>query len=201
MNCEICRDALSAQLDGEDLGAESALVTNHLNTCMECSSFAAGLEDLHRAIRLRSAEAVPDLVGSVLARVETPRRSHPEWARYALFAVALTQLLIALPALILGSDPGASVHVARELGSWDIALSVGLLYVAWRPDRASGLLPFALALAGAMVITSTLDLTTSNASLLGESTHLLEILGLALLAILASTNWWSVRRPTPGPAL
>ena len=39
-----------------------------------------------------------------------------------LLVVALTQLLIALPALVLGDEAGTTVHLARELGSWDAAL-------------------------------------------------------------------------------
>lgn len=140
-------------------------------------------------MRLREAEPVPDLVGAVLARVDTPRRSRPEWARYALFAVALSQLLLALPALLLGDSLGASVHIARELGSWDVALAIGLLYAAWRPARAAGLLPFAAALAGTMLLTATLDVVSGRQEAITESHHLLELAGLALLVVLARPNW------------
>lgn len=201
MNCEICRDALSAQLDGEELGVDRALLEAHLDACSGCWTFAAGLTDLNRAIRIRPALPIPDLTERVLARVETPQRFHPEWARYALFVVALTQLVIALPALVFGSDPGTTVHVARELGSWDIALSIGLLYAAWKPERAPGLLPFALALAGTLIVTSVLDMTTGHTSLLSESPHLFSLIGVMLLTVLSSTNWWSVQRATPEPAL
>jgi predicted anti-sigma-YlaC factor YlaD len=126
--------------------------------------------------------------------VETPRRSRPEWARYALFAVALTQLLIALPALLLGDSLGATVHIARELGSWDVALAVGLLYVAWRPERAIGMLPFAAALAGTMVVSALFDVFSGRKAPLSESHHLLEVAGLVLLVVLAQPNWWGVRR-------
>ena len=67
-------------------------------------------------------------------------------ARWALFVVALTQLVLAAPALLLGEDAGATVHVARELGSFDVALAVGLLVAAWQPARAWGLLPVIAAL-------------------------------------------------------
>ena len=136
---------------------------------------------------------MPDLVGAVLARVETPQRFHPEWARYALFIVAATQLLLALPALLLGDSLGASVHIARELGSWDVALAVGLLYAAWRPERAGGLLPFAAALAGTMALTAVLDVTAGRQSVLSESHHVLELVGLSLLVVLARPTW---HRPT-----
>jgi len=194
MNCDVCREALSAQLDDEDPGIEMSRIQLHLSGCPHCQAYADGASTLHRATRLRPAEPVPDLVGAVLARVETPQRSRPEWARYALFAVALTQLLVALPALLMGDSFGASVHIARELGSWDVALAVGLLYVAWRPERANGLLPFAAALAGTMVLTALIDIFSGQKAPLAESHHLLEVVGLALLVVLARPNWWGVRR-------
>lgn len=168
---------------------DEAELDTHLSTCPTCSAYAAGANQLHRSLRLRTADDVPDLVGAVLARVETPKRSRPEWARYALFAVALSQLLLALPALLLGDSLGASVHIARELGSWDVALAVGLLYAAWRPERSAGLLPFAAALAATMVLTAVLDVASGRESALAESHHLLEIIGLVLLAVLARPAW------------
>ncbi len=201
MRCESCRDLLSAQLDGEDPGTDSVLAYAHLEECAACQSFANGLTDLHRAIRLRTPEPVPDLTDRVLERVETPNRFHPEWARYALAAVALLHIGLAVPELIFGSEPGASVQVARELGGWDTAVAVGFLYVVWRPDRAAGLLPFALALAGATAVTATLDVTTGSTRVLHEAPHLVTLAGVVLVAVLASTNWWSVRRATPEPTL
>ncbi len=193
MDCVRFRDAISARLDGEDAGVEDEAVERHLRTCISCTDFSDQSRVLHRSTRLRAAEPVPDLVGAVLARAETPRRFHPEWARYALFAVAATQLLLALPALLLGDSLGASVHIARELGSWDVALAFGLLYAAWRPERASGLLPFAAALAGTMALTAVLDITTGRQSVLSESHHVLELVGLSLLVVLARPAW---NRPT-----
>ncbi len=189
MDCDAYRDAISAGLDGEEPGIDADRVALHLASCGRCADFAAGAGALHRATRLREAEAVPDLVGAVLARAATPRRHQPEWARYALFAVALSQLLLAVPLVILGRDLGASVHVARELGSWDVALAVGLLYAAWRPAKASGLLPFAGALAGAMAVTAVPDVAGGRQSVLSESHHLLELVGLALLVVLARPTW------------
>ena len=50
------------------------------------------------------------------------------------------------------------MHVARELGSFDVALAVGLLVAAWQPARAWGLLPVATVLALVMGVTAVLDL-------------------------------------------
>ena len=40
---------------------------------------------------------------------------------------------MAIPALVLGDDAGLPTHVARHLGSFALALGVGLLVVAWKP--------------------------------------------------------------------
>ena len=189
MDCDAYRDAISAELDGEDPGITPTDLMLHVAACTGCAAFASGAATLHRSTRLREAEPVPDLVGAVLARVDTPRRRRPEWARYALFAVALTQLMLAVPLVLFGQDLGASVHIARELGSWDVALAVGLLYAAWKPDKAGGLLPFAAALAGAMMVTALLDEASGRQSVLSESHHLLELVGLALLVVLARPSW------------
>jgi predicted anti-sigma-YlaC factor YlaD len=165
-------------------------VDDHLATCTACASWSVAVAAQHRELRVRPAEPVPDLTAAILAAVPPARRPHPvrEWVRYALLAVALTQLVIALPALLLGEDTGASIHVAREIGSFDIALAVGLLWVAWQPRRAAGLLPMAVALAATTAIASLIDIGRGVAPAIGEAHHVLDLAGVALLLLL-------VRRP------
>lgn len=194
-NCEQIQDALSARLDGEALpgGLTDGAVDGHVRGCADCAEFQAGASAQHRALRVRAAEPVPDLVHRILERLPAARRPQPvrEWARFGLLAVAATQLLLALPAVLLGEDPGASIHVARELGSFDVALAVGLLWVVWQPRRAAGLLPMVAALAGATIVTALLDVARGEAPFLGETHHLLDLAGLALL--------WALAHP-PRPA-
>ena len=198
MECEPIREALSARLDGEALppSLTDELVDEHVAGCRACAEFWAGASAQHRALRIRAAEPVPDLVHRILERVPASARPQPvrEWARYALFAVAATQLVLALPAVLLGEDPGASIHVARELGSFDVALGVGLLWAAWQPRRAAGLLPMVAALAGAMALTALLDVARDEAPFAGEAHHLLDLAGLGLLWALTHPP-----RPTTGP--
>ena len=188
-SCEQIQDALSARLDGEapPKGLDAAVVDEHVTGCAACSAFLAGATAQHRALRVRAAEPVPDLTQRILERLPATSRPQPvrEWARYALFAVAFTQLVLALPAVLLGEDPGASIHVARELGSFDIALAVGLLWAAWQPRRAVGLLPMAAALAGALLVTGLLDVARGEAPFSGETHHVLDLAGLGLLWALA----------------
>lgn len=202
--CDRFQDALSARLDGEapPPGLDDDAVDAHVASCAACAAFLAGAGAQHRALRVRAAEPVPDLVGRILGSLPPAVRPGPvrEWARYALYAVATTQLLLALPAVLLGEDPGASIHVARELGSFDVALGVGLLWAAWQPRRAAGLLPMVAALAGTMVVTALLDVGRGEAPFGGEAHHVLDLLGLGFL--------WALTRPpkapagpAPGPAL
>jgi predicted anti-sigma-YlaC factor YlaD len=190
MRCEEFQEAISARLDGEPTPIAEPTVAAHVARCAECRAFEASAVALHRSLRVRTAAAVPDLTAAILATAKpAPRR---EWPRYALLWVGLTQLALAVPALA-GDGTGASTHVARELGSWDIALAVGLLVAAWQPRRAAGLLPFALALAGAMALTSVLDIAGGRVPAAGEAQHLLDLVGVGSL--------WVLVRSAPGPSM
>jgi predicted anti-sigma-YlaC factor YlaD len=190
MHCDDIRIALSAQLDAEDPGLPATAVDEHRVSCAGCQAWAADARSLHRVIRVRPAEHVPDLTTSILAAAApapgNPTRVQPvsTW-RWGLFVVALTQLVVAAPALLLGEDAGATVHVARELGSFDVALAVGLLVAAWQPARAWGLIPAASALALVMGATAVLDVLHGRASGLGEAHHVLDLAGITFLWLVA----------------
>jgi predicted anti-sigma-YlaC factor YlaD len=66
-----------------------------------------------------------------------------------------------------------------------VALAVGLVYAAWRPVRAFGLLPIAGALAACMVVAAAFDLADGRTAVLGEAHHVLDVAGLLLLWLLA----------------
>jgi predicted anti-sigma-YlaC factor YlaD len=193
MRCEDVREVLSARLDGEapPPGLDLAAVDVHLGTCPGCSGFAQAATQHHRAMRIRAAESVPDLTEAILART-APLHPQPirEWARYALFVVAATQLVLAIPAM-LGGDGAAGIHATRELAGTDVAVAVGFLWAAWQPRRAAGLLPLALALAGMMLATAVLDVADGDARALAESVHLLDLLGVGFL--------WALARPPRRP--
>jgi predicted anti-sigma-YlaC factor YlaD len=188
MRCDTIREGLSARLDGEDPGLDAGVLDLHLHTCAACQGWVDELTALHRMVRVREAEPVPDLTATILASAPATGPSAARWraepvstARWALFAVALTQLVLAGPALLLGEDPGATVHVARELGAFDVALAVGLLVAAWQPARAWGLLPLAASLALVLGGTAILDVVQGRAGSLGEAHHLLDLAGVAFL--------------------
>ena len=181
--CERVRADLSAGLDGEATALASAALNDHMIDCRGCRAFATESTRLHRLVRLRTAEHVPDLAPAVLAAV--PTHGYRLFARYALLTVSITILILAVPALVLGRDANAPTHLARHLGSFDIALGVGLFIAAWRPQRARGVLPIAAALAGSMFVTALIDASDGTTPLAGEAYHLLEFAGLVLVWALA----------------
>ena len=190
MRCEPFQNAISARIDGEDPGLPIAAIDDHLTGCATCRGYEAGAARLHRRVRVRAAEPVPDLSAAILAAAPRPhvapaRAPQREWARYVLLVVALTQLAVALPGIVLGDQAGATVHLARELGSWDVALGSAWLLVAWSPRRAAGMLPFTAVLALVMVVTSALDIVDGRALMFGEAHHVLDIVGLVMIWLLA----------------
>ena len=122
-----------------------------------------------------------------------PRRSFVPTAPkgftgYRVIRLTLTWIGVLLigwniPDLFAGGVDVTLIHLTRHQSSFSMALGATFLFVAWRPDRAYGMVPvaavFAIALAGA-----TVDLVFGASSLKRESIHLVEILGLVLVWVL-----------------
>jgi predicted anti-sigma-YlaC factor YlaD len=187
------RLGISSRLDGEDAGVDDATLAWHLAHCAGCRRYQADAIHLTRATRVAAAEPTPDLGPAIMGaiareRAAASRRFDPEALRGGLIALAVVQMLLALPVLLLGRDAGAPVHIAREVGSFDFALGVGFLFVGWRPARAYGMLPLVAALVACLGISTTVDLLRGTATLLGESAHLLDLFGLASVWELARVD-------------
>jgi predicted anti-sigma-YlaC factor YlaD len=181
MRCSLIREACSAALDGEEASVPPALIDDHLRTCAACRTY------VDRAENLRAA--VPDLGPGVVAAAHEERAMRSLWTspvRVGLVMVAVAQLLLAVPGLLFGDDEGAPIHVAHEVGAWDLALAVGFLFAAWRPLRAVGMLPFVGALSAGLLLTAVIDVAHGRQPVLTETTHLLELAGTVLLWLLMS---------------
>jgi predicted anti-sigma-YlaC factor YlaD len=186
-NCGLVRELISAQLDGETSDFENATLDSHVVQCAECTAVFQQLSAQHRQLRVYEAERVPDLAGSVMAKAHPPKLGRRGWIRQALAVLGLTELTLSLPALFFGDDANAPVHVARHVGSLSVALGFALVYAAWKPTRAYGMLPFIGALAACMVVSSTLDIALDNARLINEATHLVEFGAMYLVWLLAGS--------------
>jgi predicted anti-sigma-YlaC factor YlaD len=187
MRCEQCREIVSAHLDGEDDANTWTAASAHLRDCASCQAFAIESERLGRMTRLRPVEPVPDLTPRILAAagLDAPSRDATGALRIVLCAAALLQIALAAPALVLGDDANLPVHIARHIGSFDVALAVGYLWVAWRPARAlAGVFPVALALVTCLVGSSVLDVMTGRAAASGELHHITDVVGVMAMWLL-----------------
>jgi len=205
MDCERTRIAISARLDGEDAGTPADALGVHLLSCAGCRAYEAGATSLHARVRVAPAPRVPDLTSRILGAIGTDGATSPhlEAWRIGLAFIALVQIGLAVPALLLGSDAGLPVHTARHLGSFAVALGVGFLFAAWRPSHVAGLFPVAAALVACLVITSVIDIASGRAGAVNELTHVTELLGLGLLWLVgraAHTEEPTVATIAPGHA-
>ena len=186
-SCERYREALSARLDGEDPGIAETLIDAHLVGCADCRIWVAAAEGLGRddpvgdVPALRTG-AMNEILGQGpgLARRHRPATG---W-RIALLALALLQLVVTWPGLLL-DEGSASAHTVNELASWDIGLAVSFLILAWLPWRAWGALPVVAVMVIFLAGTSAGDLLRGQAELGHEAAHVLQIAGLICLWMIA----------------
>ncbi|SFW76864.1 zf-HC2 domain-containing protein [Amycolatopsis australiensis] len=190
MECEECREALSARLDGE---TEPVSPDEHLAACAACREWFAGAERLRRAMLLHPAPPVPDLTAAILDR--TPAPSGEGWGlRLALAVVAIAQLGLAFAQLL---DPGHALHLDHESGAWNLAVGIGLLVAVFRPRTAGGQLPLLAGFVAVLLVLSAADLAAGRVALSRLATHALVVLGLALLFVVHRAHR---DRHTPLPA-
>jgi predicted anti-sigma-YlaC factor YlaD len=182
MDCYEAREAISALIDGEDPGVAAEEVDAHLASCAGCRSWQERAHALTRRARLGGSFLDHDLAPRVLTAspsVAAGRRSLVQ--RIGLVVVALAQMAITIPLLILGHDHDAGTHAAHELGSFDLALAVAFIVGAVRPKLSAGLAwPCAVAATG-LVGTAIIDLIGGQTIGADEAQHLIAVAGAALL--------------------
>jgi predicted anti-sigma-YlaC factor YlaD len=129
---------------------------------------------------------VPVARGPAQVPVPLPRRfSLHRWLRFGLAWIGV--LLVGwnlVPMLTAGS--GGAVHLERHQAAFSVALGVAFLFVSWRPDRAYGMVPFAVTFAGALAAAAIIDLFHGTSTLPRESRHIAEIAGLGVLWVLGA---------------
>lgn len=180
MDCDRWQNAISASADGEDPELEDRLIDAHLSSCAACRSFAAAIEGSRRRLAVQGAPEMPDLSRHVSKRVAVADRMS-RWgvARALLAVVAIEVIVLSAPSLLDNAN-----HDGRHLGAFSIAYGVSLLVVVARPARARTVLPVAAVLAGALVITTVVDLGRGVVPLTDEATHLPELFSVVLVWLL-----------------
>jgi predicted anti-sigma-YlaC factor YlaD len=206
MECSRWRDAVSAMADGEPADIDTRLVAAHLARCPGCRSYKALVESAPKVTgRPEPAEPMPDL-SKAISRLNAAADRAAHWSilRILLAVVAVQVIAFSLPALVLGDVKDTATHSARHLGAFGVAYGVALVVVVVRPARARSILPVALVLAGAQIITAIVDMATGRIPLVGEAGHLPEIVSVVLIWLLAvpSTRRGHVRtKPSSRPDL
>jgi predicted anti-sigma-YlaC factor YlaD len=201
MNCEAAREATSAQLDGEPAGVELARLEAHLAGCAACRAWRERAHDVTRRARLESASSVPSPGASLLTALRAAERRRGWWrslplTRGALALVAVGQLVVTIQPLLYGTDHNAPMHVAHELGAFDMALAVGFLVAALRPARAQGMRALVGCAALLLVATAVIDLITGRTTVSDELPHLLAVAGWLLLRRIATLSPQGADEPT-----
>jgi predicted anti-sigma-YlaC factor YlaD len=197
MSCEAIRDALSAIVDGEDPGIDQRIIDTHLERCANCRDFRSVAEHARRLSAVTVAPDMPDLSGRVTRLVALADRAST-WSavRVVLAVVAIQIIVFSVPSLVARDETGAIAHDSRHLGAFTVAYAVALLVVVARPARARTVLPVAMVLAGALLITAVIDLANGNVPLLSETLHLPELLSVGLVWALATPTRRGPRRQT-----
>jgi predicted anti-sigma-YlaC factor YlaD len=191
-HCQTARAALSAALDNEREPELTAALHEHLSTCRHCQEWQEAAHKLTRRVRLTGVGPRPDRTERILDAVlrDSPRREQGRrLARGGLVAAAAGQLVIIVPALVLG-QAGLDVppHASRELGAFNLALSVGFLVAAARPARAKGMLALIGAATGALLLLSVVDSGLGQTTLPNEVPHLITLAGWVMLWLLTRTE-------------
>lgn len=178
MDCESARLEISTAIDSGV--AVSSEVEAHVAGCGSCRRWQEGVHQLRRATLRTVSDSV---AGEVDLQVLPQRFRIHRWVRMAL---AWTGLLLILWNLIdmFSRGSGSAIHLERHQAAFSVALGIAFVFVAWRPDRAYGMVPFAVTFTMALSIAALIDLFNGSSTMLRESAHLVEILGLALLWVL-----------------
>lgn len=188
LTCADARELLSAAADDELAPGERPRLAAHVESCAACTEYADRLAALTRGVRLRAVTIDHPVAARVLAR--PARLGRGGWLRPALAWCGLVIAAQSVRPLVLGEVDGTPTHIARHVGASGLALAIGLVYVAWRPNRAFGLLPLVTALFVTTSMSAILDAVDGVRSATAESVHLAEFMGMALLWMVAGSPGW-----------
>lgn len=202
MTCELCRESLSARLDGERPAVDDPDLQQHLKACVACRRWNEAAVSVTRSLRIAPATPVPDLTESILAAAAPVESAASPTGRIPLAIVGALQLLLGVAQLV-GMDHTSHLgmagaeHLFNESAAWNLALGLGFLAAAFRPALARGLLPALTAFIAVLTVVSVIDAvngTVDQARLVG---HCLIVIGLVMLFLVDRRSRRDPRDGTP----
>jgi predicted anti-sigma-YlaC factor YlaD len=196
MLCTDVRASLSAGLDGEVPALPPDVVDHHLRTCAGCRTWGEQVTALHRGLRVQPAGPEPDRTEEILAAL--PRRrpvvdERVRSLRIVTLVIAIVQFAASVP-LLFASDTAMAGHVMddghleRHIGVFALAMAVGLLVVAWHPERARAMLPILGVLVAGLIWSCFGDIWAGRPVPGNLVAHGADIAGLAAVWLLARTD-------------
>ncbi|WP_148288737.1 hypothetical protein [Ilumatobacter nonamiensis] len=152
--------------------------------------------EVTRTLRVRRAEKIPDIATAALARSRDERRWAYQSARASLAVLAVVELVFALSGVVAGRDV-SPIHDSQHLGAFGAAIAAAVLFAAWRPTRARGLMPIVITLSLAIPTFAVVDVFNDNLTMGGGIHHVVQMIGLALVWVVSQQPARSARPPTP----
>ena len=192
LDCDAVRLEISEAID--DGRAVAPAAGAHLESCAACQRWEEASHQLRRST-LRSVG------GGAAVEVDLPNLPKRfVFYRSVRLALAWAAVLLIVWNLVdmFAAGSGPAIHLERHQAAFDVALGMAFLFVAWRPDRAYGMVPFAATFTFALSISAIIDLANGASTLLRESAHLIELAGLALLWVLGVAVGPGRRKPANG---
>jgi predicted anti-sigma-YlaC factor YlaD len=169
VGCEQVREALSAQLDGEDTPGEAALADEHMAGCAACRTWWEAAAAVTRLARTGGAAPLPELPDSLLDAAPGPGRARLVAVLWALLGgLGVVQLVLGL-AQVTGFAATAYLHEGHLVGAtsvghlwheaaaWNVAVGAGFVWIAMRRSRPAGMVPMLTAFVAVLVLLSVSD--------------------------------------------
>ncbi|MDR7274364.1 zf-HC2 domain-containing protein [Catenuloplanes atrovinosus] len=212
--CETFRDAISARLDGEEIGPGDAL-DRHLDGCADCRAYAEDAALVTRMAALSGGggtfagvdDSVLDALPAPRRRFRMPtlpaavRRSPVPALRVLLgllgagqFVLGVAQItgIAAVQHLHTGVGGASANHLLNESAAWNLALGAGFAWIAMRRGRPSGILPTLTVFVSVLVLLSAGDLVAGRVEPVRLLSHGLVLAGYLVVVALTRTA------PEPG---
>jgi predicted anti-sigma-YlaC factor YlaD len=191
VTCDRCREAASAQLDGEPIGVSASALEHHLATCTDCARWLEVATAAGRSLRV-SAHTPPDLTGAILRDIVLPGawvRARRRRLRISLGLLGFLHWALAIPA-VFGDSVGMqlAMHASHEAAAWNLALGAAFLAVAVRPVRAVGTIPIIATFVAVLTVLSLPDLVAGAVESARLASHAGIAVGLVLLALLSRSE-------------
>lgn len=183
VNCDVCREALSARIDGEPEPVPAAHVDRHVEACGDCADWYARSARAVRALRLRPAEPVPDLTAAIVDHTDR-RPVRPRPVVSPLLRAVLAGLGIAQCGLAVGAHGGHGPLPLCETVAWNLALGLAMLGGAVRPRLVTGAIAVVTAAAAVSAAVLATDVVRHELPVHRVGAHVVLLAALATLLVL-----------------